>query len=114
MILRPFAVLVFAFVLVVTSQAMAVARGSSAAAGQSVLCIGSQAVTVYVDAQGQPTDAPRFCPDCVLSLANVSGGGWHGHSRLVFWVSLFPHVSTVTLIVRRSLVPPSRGPPLLV
>lgn len=59
--------------LTLTSQAMAVARGASAAADQMVLCIGADAVVVYVDAEGQPTAAPHFCPDCVLLGADTAG-----------------------------------------
>lgn len=52
--------------LVLTGQSMAVARGGSAATGQMVICTGEGTATVYTDAQGRPTSAPHFCPDCIV------------------------------------------------
>jgi hypothetical protein len=59
--------LVFAFcgILALTGQIMAVARGSSAATGEMVLCTGSGPVTIYTDGSGKPTAAPHICPDCL-------------------------------------------------
>ncbi|WP_152541043.1 hypothetical protein [Sulfitobacter noctilucae] len=64
--LRSFLSLTLALLLALTSQAMAVTRGASAATGQMVLCIGSGSVTVYTDAEGAPTAAPHICPDCAF------------------------------------------------
>jgi hypothetical protein len=50
-----------------TGQTMAAARGAAAATGQMVICTGQGPVTVYTDAEGQPTGAPHLCPDCVLN-----------------------------------------------
>lgn len=55
-------------VLVLAGQGMAAVRGASAATGKMVLCIGSGAVSVYVDARGRPTQAPHHCPECLPSL----------------------------------------------
>lgn len=44
------------------------AHGQNPAAGMAVLCIDTVAVSVAVDAQGQPVEPPHICPDC-LSLA---------------------------------------------
>lgn len=54
--------------LVVTSSSMAVARGAVGPSGQMVLCTGGGVVTVFVDADGEPTGPPHYCPDCALSL----------------------------------------------
>lgn len=62
--------------LVVTSHSIGHARGADRAVDQMVLCIGSDAVTVYIDADGQPTTAPHVCADCMLhGLDVVLGGG---------------------------------------
>jgi hypothetical protein len=53
--------------LALTGQSMAVVRGASVATGQMVICIGTQTVTVFTDAEGEPTAAPHICPDCVMS-----------------------------------------------
>jgi len=72
--------------LIVSAQSMAVARGATSPAGQIVLCTGHGPVTVFVDEDGQPVDAPHICPDCLtnalasvlppvgLMVAPVSGG----------------------------------------
>lgn len=57
---------VFGLMLVVTSHSVVLARGSETAVDQMVICKGSQAVTVYIDASGEPTLAPHMCPDCTL------------------------------------------------
>ncbi|MEM8653413.1 MAG: hypothetical protein AAGF36_01610 [Pseudomonadota bacterium] len=54
--------------LVVTSHSAAMARGSSHAVDQMVICSGTTVTVVYVDAEGQPIDAPHLCPDCALHL----------------------------------------------
>jgi hypothetical protein len=65
---RSFAALALAFLLVVTSQSMAVARGMPGAAGSVVLCTGTGPVTILTDAEGQPIAPAHICPDCALSL----------------------------------------------
>ena len=60
--------LLLSFVLVLTSHSAAMARGSSTAVDQMVICSGTTVITVYVDRDGQPTEAPHLCPDCALHL----------------------------------------------
>ena len=57
-----------ALLLVLTAQAMAVARGMPGVAGAMVLCTGSGPVAVLTDAEGQPVGPAHICPDCTLSL----------------------------------------------
>lgn len=57
-----------ALALLMTAQAMAQARGASAAAGQMVICTGTGPMVVHVDADGQPTDAPHLCPEAALHV----------------------------------------------
>lgn len=52
--------------LALTAQGGVAGQGASVATGQMVICTGTGTLTVYVDAQGQPTAAPHICPDCVL------------------------------------------------
>jgi hypothetical protein len=65
--LRPVLSVLFALVLTLTGQSMAVARGANDATGQMVLCTGQGSVTVYMDEQGRPTAAPHVCPECVVT-----------------------------------------------
>ncbi|MBU2891171.1 DUF2946 family protein [Celeribacter halophilus] len=61
--------LVVALLLVVTSQSMAVARGTMRdATGAVVICTGTGPLTVLTDADGQPVGPAHICPDCALSV----------------------------------------------
>ena len=51
-----------------TAGAVGAARGQAMAVGEIALCANGMAVTVPVDANGHPTGAPHWCPDCVLTL----------------------------------------------
>jgi len=66
--IRPFAAIALALMLVFTAQSMAVARGMAGANGMVVLCTEAGAVSVLVDADGQPVGPTHICPDCTLSL----------------------------------------------
>ena len=70
--LKRFFIGVLTFMLALTGQSMALARTAPAASGQMVLCIGATTVVVYVDQDGQPTEAPHVCPDCVLTFADTT------------------------------------------
>ncbi|WP_147114859.1 hypothetical protein [Tateyamaria sp. syn59] len=65
---RALSAILLSLVLVVTSHSAATARGASAAVDQIVICSGAQVVTIFVDADGQPTAATHLCPDCALHL----------------------------------------------
>lgn len=45
---------------------MAHARGGAAPLDQMVICVGQDLLVVYVDADGQPVEAPQHCPECCL------------------------------------------------
>lgn len=82
---RPFLAVAFGLVLALTGHSMAVARGASAATGQMILCIGTQSITVYVDAEGQPTAAPHICPDCVVgAVADITTSFVQSQAPAVF------------------------------
>jgi hypothetical protein len=59
-------------VLLITSGAMAAARGQArSASGEIVLCTGTGPVSVAVDARGKPLGKLHICPDCALGLFAV-------------------------------------------
>ena len=66
--LRAFLSFSLALVLVLTSQAMASARGAAAATGQMVICNGDGTRVTYTDATGAPTAPPHICPECVAAV----------------------------------------------
>ncbi len=61
----PFAL---SLLVILTGQSFAASRGMDVAVGHMVLCTGNGPVVVYVDAEGQPTQAPHFCPDYALTV----------------------------------------------
>ena len=61
----PFAL---SLLVILTGQGVAASRGMDRAVGKMVLCTGHGPVIVYMDAEGQPTQAPHFCPDYALTL----------------------------------------------
>lgn len=67
-ILQSFAKISLALILVVTAQAAAFARGQAPAEDRAVICAGSTTITVYLDAEGQPTAAPELCADAAQAL----------------------------------------------
>ena len=54
--------------LSLTGYNAAVARAAAPAVDQVVICVGTSAVVVHVDADGQPTHAPHLCPECTLHV----------------------------------------------
>ncbi len=95
-----------------TAGAVGAARGQAMAVGEIVLCANGMAVTVPVDADGQPTGVPHWCPDCVLTLLTglpaapplpAAPGG----------LSAAPRAAAEARAVHAPPVPssPARGPP---
>jgi hypothetical protein len=67
-VLNSFLPLVLSLLVMLTGQGVAASRGMDRAVGQMVLCTGSGPVVVYMNAEGQPTHPPHFCPDYGLTL----------------------------------------------
>ncbi|MDA7966660.1 hypothetical protein [Ruegeria sp.] len=60
--------MILSCLIILTGQGVAASRGVDRAVGQMVLCTGHGPVVIYMDAEGQPTSAPHFCPDYALAL----------------------------------------------
>ena len=111
MIIRSLIAVLLAVVLALTSQSMAVARGSAAATGQMVLCTGTGPVAVFTDADGQPTSAPHICPDSALNvLLAVPHRLTVTPARIVHFDLAETH-ATATLPILRRERPAPRAPP---
>lgn len=67
-VLKKILPLVLSLLVILTGQGVAASRGLDRAVGHMVLCTGDGPVVVYMDADGQPTQAPHFCPDHALTL----------------------------------------------
>ncbi len=59
---------VLSAMVILTGLGVASSRGIDKVAGQMVLCTGAGPVVVYMDKDGQPTQAPHYCPEFALSL----------------------------------------------
>jgi hypothetical protein len=110
--LRPFIAALAILATLLTGGAVGAARGQAMAVGEIVLCANGMAVTVPVDADGQPTGVPHWCPDCVLTLFTglpavpplpAAPGG----------LSAAPRAAAEAQAVHAppAPVPPARGPP---
>jgi hypothetical protein len=109
-----FIVICLAVVLVLTGQSMVAARGAANATGKMVLCVGTQSVVVYMDEQGQPAQAPHFCPDCTLSLMDGAPMGM-GVSPSILVLSAYitmAYVAAQSNVDAHSYL--SRAPPAVV
>lgn len=106
--------LLLALCLVLTSQAMALVRGASEATDQAVLCIGGAVVQVHLDAEGQPTQAPHYCPECALIALHIPAapGALPVTGQFLyaaFYTAAAQHTPSV-----RDFVPQTRAPPFSV
>ena len=68
---HPIWALALTALLVLTGQGLAVARGMAPATQSAELCTGSGPVMVHLDANGQPTAPPHYCPDGALALLQL-------------------------------------------
>lgn len=105
--------IVLALILVVTSQAMAVARGASDTTGQMVICVGAGTTTVYTDASGAPTAAPHICPDCLLLIATTPPTPALIFESAPNLAYLSKSRKTLCILCARHLHPQTRAPPVL-
>lgn len=110
---RQISVIALCALILLTSQSMAVARGQMPPDGQMVLCTGAGSVVIFVDENGQPTTAPHLCPDCILTLANVSSPPLpvilsQVESQRLRWPGAIPAAP-----VPAHNLPLPRGPPLM-
>ena len=111
----PFRSLVAAMAIlatVLTAGAVGAVRGQTMAAGEIVICANGAAVTIAVDAEGNPTGAPHWCPDCVISLlAGLPPGPILAAPPARGAVVAGAPVAAWPAAVA-SPVPPARGPPV--
>ena len=98
--------------LVLTGHSMAIARGhADTISGTLVICSGTEIVMVHLDENGEPTEAPRFCPDGVLSLFFLGKNGEGAEAaRVAHWQNA-PLLSQPTTFRFAVEWPEARGPP---
>ncbi len=102
-------------ILVLTGQQLAMARGQAMAAGEAVLCIGGVAVSVPVDAQGNPVGPAPICPDCSAHLFVASQGAvWQGRPVPMPTRQGFAATTLATVITFVAVPATARDPPSFV
>lgn len=114
MIMRMTLSLFLTLALAFTSLTMAQARGAAAATGQMVICSGLGTTIIYVDAEGQPTQAPHMCLDCLMLLATDSAPVPLTLITNIFHLPRNVQASDHNPPHLTGLTPPSRAPPLTV
>ena len=98
--------------LIVGTMQIAYARGAAPAVDQMVICTGQSAVTIGIDADGNPTGVVHYCPDCAataLVAIDVSHPLLPTRIGTVFDADR-PRISqpeTVVVVIAH----PARGPP---
>ena len=111
--IKPLLTLALCLIVIATSATQAIAR-SQMAAGQMVqLCAGGEAVTVMVDAQGNPVGPDHSCPDCIAVVCGLPpvAFGWgrpQDHTTQVLRPE--PGVFHTQSLLRAR----ARGPPVLI
>ncbi|MCC5983727.1 MAG: hypothetical protein JJU42_05120 [Rhodobacteraceae bacterium] len=84
------AALALALALALASVTSAMARGQAPVAGWAVICTAAGgAVTIALDARGNPTAGIHPCPDCTLPALTLAGA-WPAtairtHGRPALW-----------------------------
>lgn len=106
--------LVLSVMLMVAGHYTAQARGAHPAVDRMVICTGTAAVVVFVDANGQPTYAPHHCPDCALHALDAvadAGLGLGAAPVLTHHAAIFAPAPVVAQPLWRGM---ARAPPVLI
>lgn len=112
--LRLLSGLVLAQILFLTSLTVAAARGQAPAVGEMVLCIGSHAVTVSVDENGQPVEYVHICSDFAMSFFVDAGSPFVPGTPHPIWTTAYLDQSLTRTAGRNTPQAQARGPPLVV
>ncbi len=112
---RPLSILhslVLCCLLVLTGQALAIARGAPLPMGQVELCTGTGPVMVSIGADGAPISPPHYCPEGVLSLLQaVALPEWSGLAEMVSRARAGKRINWLAPALGVASVR-SRGPPV--
>lgn len=98
-------------ILLLTSQALASAKGQARIAGQIVLCVGETTITMQVDADGQPVQVVTICPDMALSLMQGMSHLATLPDHATSATSFSPISVNVTPAIHKGVTPRTRDPP---
>lgn len=108
---RALSALFLSLVLAVASVTLAVSRGQAAGLSEMVICSGGAAVTVTVDAQGNPVERPHHCPDCLVHAAIDSAPAASAAAPAAVSALRFARPARIDVAERSLPIPAARGPP---
>lgn len=101
-----------ALTLLFTAETMALARGAPAPVGEIILCTSHGVMSVPIDAEGNPTEAPHICPDCLTFFAATEPDPF-GLAREIRLVPVvLPRLESWRAVALPAARPPARGPPI--
>jgi len=104
---------VLSLTLLATSVSQAMARGQMAAGRMVQLCADGEAVTVMMDAQGNPVTPAHLCPDCLAVAADLPHTAPEPAGAAGRWAGLSLPVPR-QLHLQTPLCAYPRGPPVLI
>lgn len=111
--LNPLLTFALCLTLVATSVVQAMARGQMAGGQMVQLCAGGEAVTVMMDAAGNPLGPSHPCPDCLAVSAALPFDANDVGRPTVRWIRLVPP-TTARPVAGLQRCACARGPPVLI
>lgn len=111
---RPFACLVLAITLALTSITAAMAHGQVRVGTDITICTGTGPQTITLDANGDPAGPPHICPDCTLALVLGYVSAPPFPARPVTRGERIARPDVHPTHSRTREIPRARGPPVLI
>ncbi len=107
--------LLTAAILVIGTLQMAYASGQAHAVDEMVLCTGHGAVTIGIDADGNPTGEVFYCPECAsTAFVAVQNGTVDLPGYIAVVSEQSPTPAPVSVAITIAVTHPARGPPVSV
>ncbi|MDG1430737.1 MAG: hypothetical protein P8L68_00310 [Paracoccaceae bacterium] len=102
-----------AAILVIGTLQMAYASGQAPTVGELVLCTGHGAVTIGIDAEGNPTGEIFYCPECAsTALVAVQSGHIGLPAHIAISTEISPTHASSMVAIAATVPHPARGPPV--
>ncbi len=104
-----------ALILMIGSLQMAVARSAPMPVDEMVLCTTQGAVTVAIDAEGNPTGEMQYCPECAaIAFAFVDVSAPDFSTPAPTSLAIDTPAQSLPVVQAARHCPQARGPPLSV
>jgi hypothetical protein len=111
--LKPILSFCLCLAVLASSVTSEVARGQMVAGKMVQICADGQAISVMLDANGNPVDASQHCPDCLAVTGDLPPTMLELGQPSVRWIRMT--MPTAALIVGCATIKATaRGPPALI